>query len=595
MEKIHYTDERDILMVISFLKKYNIHKVITSPGTTNHTLVKSMQNDPFFEMYSSVDERSAAYMACGLCSESGEPVVITCTEATASRNYMPGLTEAFYRKLPILALTTSHGRNNVGNLVAQVLDHSAIPNDIAVYHNYIPAINSEKDYKLAEHIMNEAFLALFHRGGGPVYLTLESGSSRDYSVTDLPKVRVITRCSGYGDWPSLPHGKIGIFIGSHNEWSYEATRCVDDFCEKTGAVVFCDHTSGYYGKFKVNYALVGGQDMYRSELSKLRLLIRVGEISGDYFSGLIEGQATEVWRVNEDGRLADKMGKLTKVFEMPEEQFFSYYASIADNIVQVGSHPIELYREEKKYIESNIPELPFSKVWIAQQLIHRLPAESYIHFSILGSLRAGNFFDLPEGVRGGCNVGGFGIDGATSTLIGASLANKDRIHFLMTGDLAFFYDLNAIGNRHIGSNVRILLINNGDGTEFRQYWHPISAFSKEEADLYMAAGGHFGNQSRSLVRDIAKDLGFNYVTADTKDEFRLHIDKFVQPEMTDKPIIFETFTDSEVDSQAVRTMRHLVKDSGYLKRLAKEKMTDAVKNMLGDGAIDVAKQVLRKK
>lgn len=594
MERICYTNERDILMVISFLKKYNIHKIIASPGSTNHTLVKSMQNDPYFEMYSSVDERSAAYMACGLSSESGEPVVITCTEATASRNYMPGLTEAFYRKLPILALTTSHGRSNVGNLVAQVLDHSVLPNDAAVYHNYIPAINSDKDYKLAEHIMNEAFLALFHHGGGPVYLTLESSASRDYSVTDLPEVRVVERYNGYGDWPSLPHGKIGIFVGSHNEWSNEATRCIDDFCEKTGAVVFCDHTSGYYGKFKVNYALVGGQDMYRSELSKLRLLIRVGEISGDYFSGLLEGQATEVWRVNADGRLADKAGRLTKVFEMPEEQFFSYYASIADDIVQVGPHPIELYREEKKYIESNIPELPFSKVWVAQQLIHRLPAESYIHFSILGSLRAGNFFDLPEGVRGGCNVGGFGIDGATSTLIGASLANKDMLHFLMTGDLAFFYDLNAIGNRHIGRNVRILLINNGDGTEFRQYWHPISAFSKEEADLYMAAGGHFGNQSRGLVRDIAKNLGFSYMAAENKEEFIGQIDNFTKPGKGDNPIIFEVFTNSEVDSLAVKTMRNLVKDGDYGKRAVKNRFIKSVKQIIGEENFEAAKQVLRK-
>jgi 2-succinyl-5-enolpyruvyl-6-hydroxy-3-cyclohexene-1-carboxylate synthase len=106
-----YTKEKSQLILLSLLKSYGIKKVVASAGTTNFTLVMSMQNDPWFEMYSSVDERSAAYMACGLAYESGEPVVITCTEATASRNYMPGLTEAYYRKLPVLAITGTHGFN----------------------------------------------------------------------------------------------------------------------------------------------------------------------------------------------------------------------------------------------------------------------------------------------------------------------------------------------------------------------------------------------------------------------------------------------------------------------------------------------------
>jgi len=95
----YYSVERNVQIVIAILKANNIRKVIASPGVTNIPFVGSIQNDPFFEVYSCVDERSAAYMACGLSEESGEPVVISCTGATASRNYMPGLTEAYYRKL----------------------------------------------------------------------------------------------------------------------------------------------------------------------------------------------------------------------------------------------------------------------------------------------------------------------------------------------------------------------------------------------------------------------------------------------------------------------------------------------------------------
>lgn len=98
----HYTTDRSTQMVLSVLKAYGIKKIVVSPGTTNMAFVASAQSDPCFEMYSSVDERSAAYIACGLSQESGEAVVISCTGATASRDYMPGLTEAYYRKLPVL-------------------------------------------------------------------------------------------------------------------------------------------------------------------------------------------------------------------------------------------------------------------------------------------------------------------------------------------------------------------------------------------------------------------------------------------------------------------------------------------------------------
>ena len=125
----YYSNDKTTQILLSLLKAHGIRKVIVSPGTTNISLVGSMQYDSFFELYSSVDERSAAYIACGLAYESGEPVVLSCTEATASRNYLPGLTEAYYRKLPILAITGNHGSCEVGHLKPQVIDRSVMPRD----------------------------------------------------------------------------------------------------------------------------------------------------------------------------------------------------------------------------------------------------------------------------------------------------------------------------------------------------------------------------------------------------------------------------------------------------------------------------------
>lgn len=65
----YYTNERNVQIIISLLKANGIKRIIASPGTTNMTFVVSVQNDPWFEVYSFVDERSAAYIACETTSD----------------------------------------------------------------------------------------------------------------------------------------------------------------------------------------------------------------------------------------------------------------------------------------------------------------------------------------------------------------------------------------------------------------------------------------------------------------------------------------------------------------------------------------------
>ena len=140
MSDYYYTDERNAQIVISLLKAHGIKKIVASPGTTNICLVASLQQDPFFEIYSSADERSAGYIACGLSAESGEPVVLSCTGATASRNYMSALTEAYYRKLPILVITSSRSNFQIGHNIDQVTDRTVLPKDVAKLSVQLPLI-----------------------------------------------------------------------------------------------------------------------------------------------------------------------------------------------------------------------------------------------------------------------------------------------------------------------------------------------------------------------------------------------------------------------------------------------------------------------
>ena len=553
-----YTDDKATQMVLALLKAHGIKKVIASPGTTNIALVAGMQLDPWFEMYSSVDERSAAYMACGLSSESGEPVVITCTGATASRNYYPGITEAYYRKLPILAITGFQSDEAKGHLYAQSLDRTVQPKDSFIMSVEVGKIRDYQDEWLAEININSAILELTHRGGGPVHINLREATYGTFNTEKIPEVRKISRYVKSDSLPEISNKTIAFFIGAHKTFSPHETKVIEEFCEKYDAVVFADHTSGYYGKYKIQYSLLGTQANINC-IHNVDLLLHIGEVSGDYYS-LGKIQSTETWRISEDGIIRDRFKNLTNVFEMSITDFCSFYISLDQNFKKEDSKQYEECVVKYNNILENIPELPFGNIWIAKHLHDKLPQMSILHLGILNTLRSWNFFELDNTIKTSCNVGGFGIDGILSTSLGASLANKGIIHFVVTGDLAFFYDINSIGNRHVCSNLRVLLINNGKGTEFRNYDHPASKWG-DEADLFFAAGGHFGNQSPSLVKCYAENLGFNYYSANNKEEFLAVIGYFLDPNFSHKPLLLEVMTNSIDESNALRLVRHIIPDN----------------------------------
>ena len=210
-----------------------------------------------------------------------------------------------------------------------------------------------------------------------------------------------------------------------------------------------------------------------------------------------------------------------------------------------------------------------------------------MHLGIYNSLRTWNYFLIPNSVRAYSNVGGFGIDGSISALLGASLASPDKLFFGVVGDLAFFYDINSLGNRHVGKNIRLMLVNNGTGFEMKYYRSPAPVQSQfgDFANDYFAARGHFGKQSRDLVRHYAEDLGFQYMTASSKQEYSSLVDAFVQPKPTEKPIIFEVFTDENLENDAQKILDNLrISASGGAKSLAK--------NLLGSRNVQKIKDIL---
>lgn len=572
-----YTSERNNQIVIELLKYHKIKKMVISPGATNVSLVASVQNDPFFELYSCVDERSAAYLACGLAEESGEAVALSCTGATASRNYFPGLTEAYYRKLPILAITSTMPVDRIGHNIPQVIDRTNVTNDIAKGTYYIPMVDNDEDEWNCTLKVNEAILELNHHGKGPVHMNVETRQSGTFDINTITSVRPIDRLVIGNEFPSIESKRVAIFVGAHSKWSKSLTEKVDRFCEKYNAVVIGDHTSNYKGKYTVPSSLVTNQRNKKSQFKDIDLLIHLGNISGAYL-GI---SPKEVWRVNPDGKLCDTYRTLRYTFEMNEEDFFAHYSQDVDKINI--SYFDEWHTEYENLLEK-IGELPFSNVWIAEKISNKLPEKSILHLGILNSLRSWNYFEIPQSVLTYSNTGGFGIDGIVSSAIGASLAT-DELVFCVLGDLAFFYDLNAIGNRALKRNLRILIINNGHGQEFRTYGHRAAQFG-DDTDKFIAAAGHYGNKSRNLVKHYAEDLGFRYLTANSKKSFESAYNEFVATEMIDRPILFEVFTNNEDETEATRLVLGLNGEfSGTAKNLAKQ--------ILGDKGVKAIKGIFK--
>lgn len=580
-----YTDDKNVQVVLSLLKAYGIKKVVISPGTTNVPLTRSMESDPFFELYSVVDERSAAYFACGLSFAASEPVVITCTGATASRNYLPGLTEAFYRNLPVIAITCRHQVIDYDDLFPQVIDRTVTPNDVKRFAASLPVVKDNSDLRQCIYLVNKALSAGTVQGKGPVIIDVPTSSNYSFTTKKLPfftKWEFYSResmdCNTLAK--ELSETNVAIFIGAHDPFSKHLEDAIGSFAAKYSAPVICDHTSNYGGRNKVSSSVLS--DLAQSK-STPDLVIDIGSVCGDY-SATRFFKNVAAWRVSSDGVAHNRQGveRLQKIFVMTEDLFFS-------SLAQVPFSSCNRYCQKllSEMPSVRTPVIPFSNTYVCSRVSKLIPKGSFLHLSILNSLRNMNFFDLDPSVVVSSNVGGFGIDGPVSTAIGQSMADKSRLSFCVVGDLAFFYDMNALGIRDIDANLRIILINNGEGVEFRLN-KALERQWGSDTDDFIAARGHFGS-----ARAWAESMGFAYLSASTKNDFDDTIKEFMSADIaafSGRPVLFEAFTQVVDEQRALdnfrdynRPVRQKVRQS-KARRLAK-KMPKSLKH--------VAKRVMR--
>jgi 2-succinyl-5-enolpyruvyl-6-hydroxy-3-cyclohexene-1-carboxylate synthase len=345
------------------------------------------------------------------------------------------------------------------------------------------------------------------------------------------------------DWPDIGDKRVLLVVGQHHPFTEAESSALERFAAAHDVAVYVNHISNYHGLKSVygNPRLATGH--LTPELTP-DLLITIGGHLGDYpLDGALKQARAVHWRVHPDGKYGDTYNSLTRIFECSESSFFERMTGRVRGAALSDYH--EHWRREIG--EVRMPDgFPLSHLLVARRLSGRVPPGSNLHFGILNSLRVWEFFPLDPSIRCYSNVAGFGIDGAMSTFIGQSLAS-DSLNFLIIGDLSFFYDMNVLGNRHIKNNVRIVLVNNGGGGEFRLSTHTADQFG-DDSNRHIAAAGHFGESAEGWV----KNNGFTYLAV--RDMAELDGALAVLLDSSDKPVVLEVCTAMRDDAAALRSI-----------------------------------------
>lgn len=545
-----YTELKSYQIIIALLKEYGIGRCVLSAGSRNVPFVHSVEEDPFFECYSVVDERSAGYFALGLAQESGEPVVISCTSSTATCNYWPPVAEAYYQGVPLVVLTSDRDPAMLGQWEDQMIDQVGMYDRHVRKSVNLPIVNDRDDWLFCQRLVNEALLELDHRGTGPVHINVPMRSyNNSFNVRALPEVTRIRRIDaldGDGAWRPYAEKLAGakrilVVAGQMAGTSPELASALERFCASCNAAAAAEYMANVPRESAFNPTLCM-EYRYVTEKKFAEFLPDVVvSFGGNMTAGLKDmlrkfAGRFEHWSIREDGSVCDMFKSLTTVFETTPTTFFSRMTELLDGGSNDGAYLDAL----RAYVaQATVPELPWSNALAIKKAVERVPSGSILHLAVNNAIRLVNFFKLQPGVKVYANIGTHGIDGPLSSLLGQAVASG-KPAYLIVGDLAFFYDMNVLRLRHIGPNVRVLLLNNQGGEEF--YFNRM--WKNEASDLHTTARHH--TKAEGWVREC----GFRYLSAHDERELDEALEVFFD-DSTESPILLEVFSEMRADSDVI--------------------------------------------
>jgi 2-succinyl-5-enolpyruvyl-6-hydroxy-3-cyclohexene-1-carboxylate synthase len=247
-------------------------------------------------------------------------------------------------------------------------------------------------------------------------------------------------------------------------------------------------------------------------------------------------------------RAYDTFGALTKHFEVDPNVFFDNFLPLTNATESNYFQQLDAVKSLRK-LKSDIylDKIPFSDFKVFEKVMQFLPKNSQLQISNSSAIRYAQLIAVDPSIEVYCNRGTSGIDGSTSTAIGAAVANDKQTVFI-TGDVGFLYDSNALWNNYIPKNFKIILINNGGGGIFR------ILPGHEETPVFNT----FFETSHCLTAEhLAKMFGFEYSIA--SDKISLKTSLIALYSQNEKPSILEIFTPTlKNDSILLQYFKELV-------------------------------------
>lgn len=571
-----YSNNPLILQLLSLLKQFGIKRIVVSPGGRHVQLVLSLEQDDFFELYSVVDERSAAFFALGLIQAYNEPVAVACSSGTACMNYGSAITEAFYQRLPLLVLSADRLPAFLNQGEEQMYSQLAPFKEITKYQVQLPEIKSDLDLWYCNRLINEALLELTNHGRGPVQINfpMKDIFGNGFDRTSLPTVRKIsinTPTTDFNKFQSALLGKKVLLIWGQSVFQLQrVAKAVKQFSNSydvatiTDCISDCPLENSIRNTFVILQTLTATQ----RELIIPDIVISFGgnQVFNVEIKDFLRNYDFEHWYVGPQTNVCDPFHKLKEIFEMDESYFFERMTVQKSLVNGTNSGYMNAWLELSKIPTPKDTE--FNEVFVIGSLINRLPDKCSLQLANSNTIRIASYFNISPKIEVHCNRGVNGIDGSMSTAIGFACARNELV-FYITGELSFFYDMNSLWIKHVTPNLRILIVNNDGGA----FMYSKRRIVNGEPSLTLAANNHVDAQG------WAQTTGFDYISATNKEEFESSLRTFLT-EGSKRPIILEVFTTMRGDRVA---------SDCYIASLDKRTVLEKIKGRLERSKFNVFK------
>lgn len=545
-----YSNKLSVQLIGEVLYRYGITDIILSPGSRNAPLTIHFTNHQEYTCYSIVDERSAAFFALGMAQSKKKPVAICCTSGTASANYYPAIIEAFYQNIPIVVLTADRPENYVDIFDGQTIRQKNMYSN-HIYGSY-QLSESESEESITQNFLDlkKALNTCILRSG-PIHINIPF-SEPLYEQTDQIEIsfeKLTLPEKNYNSDKYKPlfstwnnFSKKMILVGMQQPNS-ELNKLLEKLAEREDTIILTEVTSNLNSsKFYPNidrYMFPFGEETLDDYKPELLLTIGQNIVSKKIKDFLRKSKLKAHWHLDEYWH-PDTYFSLTEKIEENPVIFLKELVKIPP----VASSYSLLWKQlkDERQLRHNdfIKNLPFSDLRVIKTLDEKIPDAYNLQISNSSMIRYAQLFNFNSKNKIFCNRGASGIDGATSTAVGFAVADSHPT-LLITGDIGFFYDSNALWNKYIPNSFRIILVNNGGGDIFKIIPGPDSSNSLEE---------YFVTRHNRTARLMAQEYNFEYIQAHNQEELLKQLDSFFL--CSEKPKLLEINTINQPNSQILR-------------------------------------------